>query len=112
MKNKEVDQFIADAPIEQQEILSCIRQLIFQTVSSIKEEYKWNRPVYKTNEMFAYLQTSKNYVTLGFYKGFEKINDSKNLLEGTGKTMRHIKLRSMENVDQKMIVEWLKAITE
>lgn len=75
------------------------------------EEFKWSRPVFTANKSFAYLKTAKNHVTLGFYK-FEKLNDPQNLLEGTGKDMRHIKLKSEDDIDAKLLGEWLKMSAE
>ncbi|MER2997663.1 DUF1801 domain-containing protein [Pontibacter populi] len=76
----------------QQDILKTIRQLIHDTVPQVTEEFKWGRPVFRTNKDFAYLKSAKAYVTLGFFN-FQKLNDPHNRLEGTGKDMRHIGLK-------------------
>lgn len=41
---------------------------------------------------FAYVDTFKAHVTVGFFRGAE-ITDPKGLLEGSGKLMRHVKIR-------------------
>ena len=41
---------------------------------------------------FAYVNAFKAHVNVGFFRGAE-LNDPEGLLEGTGKLMRHVKLR-------------------
>ena len=47
---------------------------------------------------FAYVNAFKAHVNVGFFRGAE-IADPERLLEGTGKFMRHVKLRAERNVD-------------
>lgn len=110
--NPEVTDYINKAPKDQQEIMNAIRLLVHQSVKNVTEEFKWSRPIFKLKKDFAYLQSNKNHVNLGFYIGFQKLNDPKGLLEGTGKTMRHIKLRTVKDIDSKLLKEWFAIVTE
>ena len=47
---------------------------------------------------FAYVNAFKAHVNVGFFRGAE-IADPERLLEGTGKFMRHVKLRPERHVD-------------
>ena len=47
---------------------------------------------------FAYVNAFKAHVNVGFFRGAE-ISDPEGLLEGTGKFMRHVKLRPEHSVD-------------
>ena len=47
---------------------------------------------------FAYVNAFKAHVNVGFFRGAE-IADPEGLLEGTGRFMRHVKLRPGEDVD-------------
>ena len=47
---------------------------------------------------FAYVNAFKAHVNVGFFRGAE-IADPEHLLEGTGKFMRHVKLRPESDVD-------------
>jgi hypothetical protein len=47
---------------------------------------------------FAYVNAFKDHVNVGFFRGAE-IVDPKNLLEGTGKFMRHVKLSPDREID-------------
>ena len=109
--NNQVTEYIENAPIEQKEIMEIIRTLIHQSVPSATEEFKWSRPIFKTTKDFAYFLTNKNYVTVGFTKDFEKLNDPNKILEGTGKTMRHIKLKKASDIDSELLKEWFTIIT-
>lgn len=51
---------------------------------------------------FAYVNAFTAHVNLGFYRGAE-LDDSADLLEGTGRFMRHVKLKPGEPVDEKAL---------
>jgi len=51
-----------------------------------------------TDAAFAYVNAFKAHVNVGFFRGAE-IADPEGLLEGTGKFMRHVKLRPDRAVD-------------
>ena len=47
---------------------------------------------------FAYVNAFRAHVNVGFFRGAE-LADPEGLLEGTGRFMRHVKLRPAEDVD-------------
>jgi hypothetical protein len=53
----------------------------------------------KMSEGYAYIMPHKNWVNLGFYMGAE-LPDPAGLLEGTGKKLRHVKVRSVEDAER------------
>lgn len=53
----------------------------------------------KMTEHFAWLAPYANHVVLGFYYGAE-LPDPHGLLEGSGKRMRHVKLRTKADLDR------------
>lgn len=108
--NEQVTNYINEATDEQKTIMLAVRKLLHECIPNLREEFKWSRPVFGTNKDFAYLKSSKNHVTLGFYNA-EKLNDPNNLLEGTGKDMRHIKLKSKADIDTKLLKEWFKVLS-
>ena len=55
-----------------------------------------------TDAAFAYVNAFKAHVNVGFFRGAE-IADPNGLLEGTGKFMRHVKLRPEREVDAKAL---------
>ena len=48
----------------------------------------------KMSETYAYIMPQGEYVNLGFYQG-ASLTDPSGLLEGTGKALRHVKVRSL-----------------
>lgn len=57
---------------------------------------------------FAYVHVFKAHVNVGFFQG-ASLPDPGSLLEGTGKFMRHVKLRPSERVDSSSLTELIRA---
>jgi hypothetical protein len=57
---------------------------------------------------FAYVNAFKAHVDVGFFRGAE-LSDPEGLLEGTGRFMRHVKLRPAEAVDATALRELILA---
>lgn len=108
--NKKITDYINGASEEQIVILETLRNLIHNTVKDVTEEIKWKMPVFAKSKDFAYLRFSKIHITLGFYN-IDKIKDPDNLLEGIGNTLKHIKIKKLEDIKEKVISDWLKQIT-
>ena len=56
---------------------------------------------------FAYVNAFKAHVNVGFFRGAE-IADPERLLEGTGKFMRHVKLRPERDVDATALLKLIE----
>lgn len=107
--NQEVSNYIDNASDIHKEVLSELRKLILSIAPAAKEQFKWSRPVYGLAKDFCYLQTTKKYITLGFFD-FEKISTNKKLIEGTGKSMRHVKLTRVEDIQDFNIEAMIKEV--
>ena len=57
---------------------------------------------------FAYVNAFTAHVNVGFFRGAE-LSDPKGLLEGTGKFMRHVKIRPDREVDATALVTLITA---
>lgn len=102
----EVDSYIAAAPAAHQNTLTSLRDLIFEAVPDTKESFKWSQPVYTTKKDYLYLKANKGHVNLGFFN-FEKIQNPAYPLEGTGKRMRHIKIKDMADFDREAVKDMI-----
>lgn len=109
--NQKVTDYIGKASVEQIATLETLRQLIHESVEDVKEEIKWNMPVFGKKKDFAYMRFAKNHITLGFYH-IDKLIDPDYLLEGEGNTLKHIKITQLDNNQKQQIKKWLKQITE
>ena len=56
---------------------------------------------------FAYVNAFKAHVNVGFFRGAE-IADPEGLLEGTGRFMRHVKLRPERDVDAATLLKLIE----
>lgn len=81
------------------ELLVGLRSLVLSN-GLLKEEFKWSMPVYtKNGKDVCYIKGTKNGANIGFTKG-ATLTDVTNILEGSGKDMRHIKISSNEKLKQ------------
>lgn len=112
-KLKEVDQYIESLPENTKEITETLRNIILDTSLELQEEYKWSMPNYSYHGLACYLQASKQHVNLGFQRGIELEGiDKLNLLNGTGKTMRHIRVNKLEEVNVELFTTYIRAAME
>ena len=106
---EEVEEYINSQPNPQKEICIYLRNLIHKTFPGIKEEMKWGAPVFGGDKF--YIGAFKKDVNLGFLiNGLSR--DEIALFEGSGKTMRHIKIKSIETVDEEKLIRLLKLVYE
>src|SRR5437879_3488224 len=65
----------------------------------------------KKSEHFCYVSAQKDDVNLGFYYGAE-LPDPEELLEGTGKLLRHVKIREAKAIRSRALRQLLKVATK
>ncbi len=103
------DDFFARQPPELRLYLDALRALVKETVPQARESMKWGMPYYELKSGFSSLYASNTYAALNIMAPPETLDDPQGKLEGTGKTMRHYKVRSAADLaDEASIVRWLK----
>jgi len=65
----------------------------------------------KMRDMFCYIATATNHVNLGFPRG-STLADPSRVMEGDGKTMRHIKFRTLSDVERPFVRRYIQAAIE
>ena len=65
----------------------------------------------KQSEHFCYISAEKDNVNLGFYYGAE-LPDPQGLLRGTGKLLRHVKIRESKAIRSRALRQLLKLATK
>ena len=108
---KEVTEYINSSSGSQIPILEGLRKIVNDTVENATEAIKWKMPVFTQQKNFAYMQYSKGYVSFGLTNNIEKLKDPHQLLEGEGKTMKHVKITELDEELELQIKQWLKQIT-
>jgi predicted GIY-YIG superfamily endonuclease len=104
-----VKEYIDKQKSPQKEICLKLRDIILKTFPSAKEEMRWGVPVFANGRF--YLGALKDHVNLGFsINGLTK--EEMSLFEGRGKTMRHIKVMTLKDIDEKKIVKLLEIAGE
>ena len=90
----------------QKEILLKLREIIVKNLPGIHEQMKWGAPGYDGRY---YIVALKDHVNLGFsLKGLSP--EEEKLFEGSGKTMKHIKVYSLDDIDEERITGLLNMI--
>ena len=106
MKSK-IDDYIQKQESPQKEICQRLRRIILKTFPHQEEEMKWGVPTFCNGK--SYIVALKDYVNLGFsVKGLSKKEVA--LFQGSGKTMRHLRISSLEDIDEDKIVKLLKVV--
>jgi hypothetical protein len=65
----------------------------------------------KMKDMFCYISTSARHINLGFPRG-ATLPDPNRVLEGDGKTMRHIKFASQRDLERSFVRRYIRASIE
>ena len=102
-----VDKYIQKQKSPQKEICQKLREIVLKTFPDSKEEMKWGVPAFADSKF--YIVVLKDHINLGFsIKGLSK--DEIALFNGGGKTMKHIEIGTMQDIDEKGIVKLLKIV--
>jgi len=104
--NKKVEDYIEKQKSPQKEICKKLRKIILKTFPDMKEEMKLGVPWYEEKY---YIVALKDHVNLGFsLKGLSK--KEVELFKGGGKTMKHVKISSLQEIDENKIVKLLRLV--
>jgi hypothetical protein len=93
-------------------VLNGLRALVKKTIAGCEEYVNpWKIPSFDSNGTVCGFMTGKEHVTFIFLRG-AALPDPDGLLEGTGKSVRHVKVRTVTDVKKpalkKLIVEAAK----
>jgi hypothetical protein len=104
-----IDLYVDTKPAELRDVAEQLRKLMKKTVKSAKESVNsWKIPTYESNGPMCFFMVGKYHVTFGFLRG-TSLPDPARLLEGTGKNVRHVKLRTAEDVKEPALRKLLQA---
>jgi hypothetical protein len=104
------DRYFAEQPPEKRALLEELRALVKKGVPDAQSSIKWGVPVYQRNgKSICSIAAFKEHVGINFFASPSVLVDPKKKLEGGGKTMRMLKVRSPGDIDRASIQRWLKA---
>ena len=106
-----IDEYVAKAG-KQKDVVKGLRSLVKRTLAGCEEYVNpWKIPSFDSNGTVCGFMTGKEHVTFIFLRG-AALPDPERLLEGTGKSVRHVKVRTVADVKKpglkKLILEAAK----
>lgn len=105
--NDKVEKYIAKQKSPQKAIIQKLRKIFSQAIKNCEEDFGWG--VITLDQKRFYLAGLKDKVHIGFsINGLTKKEMSE--FEGSGKTMRHIKIKSLGEIDEKKLTKLIKLV--
>ena len=89
------------------DLVQAVRSLVESQFPDVEEVVKYGGILFSSGVQFCGVFAYKEHVSVEFGAG-AKIKDSIGLLEGTGKGRRHIKLRTVADIEAKQLPAYLK----
>lgn len=103
-----VDAYVASLSGWKQEVAEELRDVIRGASRELAEEMKWGWPCYTAaGKCVCGFMDMRETVNFVLYLG-ARLDDPGGLIEGTGKSMRHIKLRSPQDVRKRAFTKFIK----
>jgi len=107
--DKKVEEYIEKQQSPQKEIILKVRDIFIKTIPNCNESFAWGVVVYAGGKF--YIAAMKNRVHVGFaITGLDK--EEIGMFEGTGRTMRHIKIHSLEDINEERLVELINMVNK
>jgi hypothetical protein len=110
-RHADVDEYVASLEGWKADVVAALRQIVLDAAPGAEEAIKWSQPVYSTNGPCIYMKAFKNSVNFGFWWGVH-LDDPKGLLQGTGEKMRHVKLTSVDDLDEEALARLVRQAVE
>ena len=107
--DEKVKQYIEKQKSPQKEIILAVREIFFETIKNCKEKFGWGVIVLAIGKF--YIAAMKSRVHIGFsIIGLDK--EDVGFLEGGGKTMRHIKIQDLKDIDEPKLKKLIKLVNK
>lgn len=92
-----IDDYVAKLGSPHREIVQALRKFVKDTAPNLDETIKWGNPTWTRKSNVCWIISYKDHVDFGFFRGTD-LNDPKDLLEGTGEGLRHVKIHDVTGV--------------
>lgn len=111
-ESKEVQDFLEEiltTDEEKSSILKELREMVFTNFEETNEKIMYGGIMFSNqrDENWGGVFVYKNHVSFEFTEGF-KLQDSNNILDGTGKKRKHIKIKSVADIVEKNVEYFIK----
>ena len=99
-KFKTFPSWAANQLANQKKMITALRKLVKKTAPTLVESVKWGNGVWLGEEWpVAFLHAKDDHLQFGFFAGSE-LSDPKNLLKGSGKYIKHLKVFTLNDIDE------------
>lgn len=104
-----IDDYIAARKGPIADLLQTLRQFVAETLTDCTEGMKWGAPVFFNahGEPVIYLYGGRDHANIGFIRGAE-LKDPEGVLEGSGKSGRHVKVYPGEQIWPRSLAALIK----
>ena len=107
-----VDDYIAALPEGLREVATALRPIVNAALPGSVEAMYHASPTWSAGEaagknLVCLVKAYSSYVTFALWKG-QLIDDESGRLEASSRTMAHVKLRSVDDIDADLFAGWLK----
>ncbi len=105
--DQQVEEYIEKQKSPQKEILQKVREIFLKTLLNPEEKKAWGAVTFGSGKF--YIAAIKERVHVGFaIIGLS--HDEANLFEGTGKTMKHLKISTLEEIDEEKLAKLIEMV--
>lgn len=102
------DLYLADQSPENQRLIRALRAFVRRTAPDLQESVKWGNGCWLQGKIpVSYVYSDETYVQFGFIRG-SALSDPRGLLHGNGQYVRHIKVRSRKDIDERAFAALLR----
>lgn len=105
--DKKVKEYIEKQDEEKKILLKKARRLVLKTIDNCQEEFNWGVPVYDKGKFYIAAMKTRIHIGMATTGLDKKVVDE---LEGTGNTMRHVKIHSLEEFDEQKLKNLIKVV--
>ena len=94
------DDYLDDQPPKNRSIIRALRRFVKRVESGLEESVKWGNGCWVKGKVpVSYVYSAPDHVQFGFFRG-SALKDSRGLLEGNGRYVRHVKVRKPSDIDE------------
>ena len=102
------DEYLKDQSPKNQVIIRALRRFVKRVQPGLDEAVKWGNGCWLGRDgPVAYVYSATGYVQFGFFRG-SSLKDPKGLLEGSGRYVRHTKVRASSGIDERAFAALLR----
>ena len=109
MKKFETFRHWTDAQSPKQiKMIKALGKLVKEVVPPLKESVNWGNGFWLREEWpVIFLHAKEDYLQFGFFGG-TGLSDPKVLLQGTGKHVKHVKIFTMNDIDENTLAKFIR----